>query len=629
MAKTKKESLKTKGEALVEFVLNRFEYSKKEMQSRHDKWREYYDDYRGTRSDNKEPWQCNYIIPTLKDVVRTKVPLYANILFSNGIKSFDIEPGEEGDEGLIPLLKDTMVYELENCGRNQGGFFTVMDGFLTQFEMYGYSVAKIPWRIDKDKGKRVFEGPDIEVVDIFSFYPDPGTTDVNNSWCVIRKRDVFVSYLKQLEAQEVYHSVKDLKDTSQPDDEYDPTLTKQPNDRVELLEYHGDIPKDLLEGKITDEAQVNIYEDDYVKALVTVANRKVCIRNVEYPYECGNIFVDASKDKMPNETFGVGTGEDIQALAEELTNAHNKLGDCVNLIANPMGVINKSKVSGVSGGIVISHPGKMFFAEQNVDDVRKAVYWFDTTAQAAALNPLIGFIQMLEEKIQKVTQAVPVISAMPSKKGLPETLGATLMMQGNAAEPIKHIVKHCLEPWFERVLEIIYKHNLQYFSKASASRVLGVERAKVWFEEKEKKEIRKEDIRLAGNPDFRPRGVSIFNEKQTEVENLINFAKVALGMVEPQTDPMGQPVIGADGKPIVQPVVDQKEMAKRIAEKMGIDDIEELIPALRELREAGEIRARTLREQRNQPAERPGQRIYPGGGAPAPEQLVQVLGGQR
>lgn len=576
----------TKGEALVRFVLSRFEYSKNELAPLREKWREYYDDYRGTRRPNKEPWQANFIIPTLKDIVRTKVPLYANILFANGIKSFDIEPGSEEDEEIIPYLKDLLIYQLDNVGRRRGGFFGVMEAFLKQFEIFGYSVAKVPWRVEKSGKTVIFEGPDIEVIDIFSFFPDPQALDISSSWVIVRKRDVFVSYLKQMEKQGVYHSISFLKDTSQPREDEDPDYSKLIEDRVELLEYHGEVPRDLLEGNAFDEATVNPYDDEYVNAIVTIANRKVCIRAVPYPYDSGLIFVDAAKDRMPNETFGCGTAEDIQAMAEELTNAHNKLTDCINLISNPMFVVNPAKVSGFSSAVITACPGKVFYANPNVDNVSNALQFIDTRAQAIALTPLITLINILEEKIQKISHAVPVISPVVNKKGLPETLGATLMMQSNAAEPIKHTVKHCLEPFFQRILEIFYKHNLQFLSKTSAYKVLGKKNAAAYIQKKAKAEITSSDIRLSGNPDFRPRGVTVFSERQIEIENLMNMWKLAQSALVPQTDPMGRPVLGPDGQPMMVPLVDQKEIVKRIAEKMNIDNLDELIPSLREQPEA-------------------------------------------
>jgi len=591
----KEEDSKTKGEALVQFVLKRYNYSKTNMAAKHAKWMEYYQDYRGTQSEGKEAWQANYVVTSLKEAVRTKTPLYMNVLFSAGLKSFDIKPGEKTDEDAIPVLKDIITYQLGNVGKKKGGFFNQAEGFIKQFEIYGYSQSKQPWKIEKDeKGKTTFEGSDIEVLDIFNTFPDPGVLNINESWIVLRKRDVFVSYLRMLEKEGTYHSIKDLKNTSQPNATGIASGEDQlKDDRVELLEYHGEVPKSLLEGKISDEATVNPYEDDYVKALITIANREVCIRNDIYPYECGNIFAEASKDKMPNEQYGVGTGEDIQSYAAELTNAHNKFSDCVNIVANPMAVINAQKMAGMSGGIIITHPGKVFTTNPNVEDVNRAMAFVNTTAQAAALTPLISFIQMLEEKIMKTTQAVPVISAMPSAKALPDTLGQTRIQQGNAAEPIKHEVKHSLEPWFQNVLEIFYKHNIQFFSKASAYRVLGKEKADRWFEDKERKEIRKEDLKLAGNPDFIPRGVSIFEEQQAIIANLLKFLEIAPAVLKPQLDPMGNVQVDGEGKPVMVPAISLEEIAKRIGENMKFPELEDLIPGLREAREAEEAKAKT------------------------------------
>lgn len=620
MARKKKDDIKakTKGKALVEFVLNRFNYSKTNMASRHDKWAEYYNDYRGTESDLKEAWQANYIVTSLKEAVRTKLPIYMNILFPADLsKSFDIKAGEENDEAAIPALKNIITYQLGNVGKDKGGLFNVAEGFIKQFEIYGYSLAKVPWIEKEDQGKTVFEGIDIEVCDIFNAFPDPVAIDVNKSWIVIRKPDVFVSHLRQLETKKVYHSIIDLKDTSQPNASDTVGENKINTDRVELLEYHGEVPKSLLEGKISDETTVNAFEDDYVRAIITIANREVCIRNEEYPYDCGNIFVDASKDKMPNEQFGVGTGEDIQSYAAELTNAHNKLSDCVNLISNPMSVMNQQKMAGISGGIIISHPGKVFFTNPNVEDVNRAMVFINMTAQAASLTPLINFIKMLEEKIMKTTQAVPVISASPTKEGLPDTLGATRLMQGNAAEPIKHIVKHCLEPWYQRVLEIIYKHDLQFFSKETAYRVLGKEKGAQWLAEKKKNDIERKDIKLAGNPDFIPRGVSVFEEHQVELANLLKLTEIAPMFMKPAMDMMGNPLPpGQDGKPQMEPVFNLEEIAKRVGEDMNFSNLEELIPGLKEERERKEAQQTTNQAGTSTPAKAP--QLGLGRGTPPP-----------
>ena len=88
-----------------------------------------------------------------------------------------------------------------------------------------------------------------------------------------------------------------------------------------------------------------------------------------------------------------------------------------------------------------------------------------------------------------------------------------------------------------------------------------------------------------------------------------------MNAVAPQTDAMGQPIIDAEGKPVVAPLVDQREIIKRIADKLGFEDVEELIPSLKEEREAREIRAHEEKLRQQPPTQQ------------TPQTLLQMLGG--
>ena len=584
---------RTKGQALVDFVLRRYEYSKEKMIERQQGWKSYYEDYRGQFLSTKEAWQANYIIPTLKEIVRIKVPLYINILFSAGIESFEIEPGEEGDEVAVPLLKSKLVYDLDNTGKQRGGLFGVWTEFIKQYELYGYSVGKIPWRKEKDKrGKKTFDGPDMETIDIFHYYPDPSSLTLD-SWKVIEKEGVFISHLRMMEKQGIYFNIKDLRDTGQKDNsdvmEGTEKPTVLPADKVDLLEYHGEVPKSLIEGKTTDEDTIDPFEDDYVDALITIGNQKVVIRAEEYPYECGNIFIEACKDRMPNEKFGIGTGEDIQGMSMALTNAYNKFDDCVSLVSIPTVIVNPNRIT-LPGDTFVVKPGGVIYTNSMVDNVAHAITFLDTSPAASALSPLLIHIGKLDERIQKLSNAVPTISPTATAQEMPETLGATQIMQSNASEPIKHETKHILEVAFKNMLEIYYKHNLQFFNEDTAYRILGKDKAELWQKEKDKREITKEDITLKGNPDFVPKGVSVFQEKNTEIGNLLKFLETSLNAVAPALDEMGNPIIWEDGQPIMIPKADVGEIIKRLAEQFSFKDIEKLLPYLKKEREENEIR---------------------------------------
>lgn len=595
----------TKKEKLGLFVLEKFVYGREGMEPYQSIWRDHYLAYKGTRSDVKEDWQANYTCSTLKEITRVKVPLYMNILFSKGIDSFAMEPGDLSDEEKIPILKDVLSYQLRNIGKKTGGFFGEWGNYCKQFEMYGYTAAMCFWRKERNlKGDIVFDAADMQTLDVFHFFPDPAALGME-SWKIIQTRDVYVSHLRRQEELGIYENVIELRDTGQPSEDDEivfapreelPVTDTEIDTRVELLEYHGEVPKSLIEGNLDDISDIDPYEDDYVEAIVTLANRKVILRAKAYPYDCGNIFLESCKDRLPTERFGIGTGEDVEAMADELTNAHNKLSDAINIICNPMAIINPQQISGLSGTL-ITHPGKMFVANSMVEDVRKALSFIDTTSAAHALSPLMELIKMLDQRIMKLSQAVPAISPTSEKGQMHETLGGTQIQQANAAEPIKHVVKHELEPAWEQMLSIFYKLNLQLFPDSMAYKVLGKDGAEQWAELfGGKRKITRADLALAGDPDFIPRGVTVFSEKQVELRNLLEFLQILRDTLVPVLKD-GQQVPGEDGKPQMEPVGDIQEIIKRIAELMDFDDIDLLLPKLKELREKQKA-ARKVKQQR-------------------------------
>jgi hypothetical protein len=194
----------------------------------------------------------------------------------------------------------------------------------------------------------------------------------------------------------------------------------------------------------------------------------------------------------------------------------------------------------------------------------------------------MNLIGMLKDEIQRNTQAVPVISPVVDKAGLPETLGATQMIQANASEPIKHDVKHSFEPAFEEMLYAMLRLYEDFLESAPAYQILGKEKAEQWEKEKNSTRVSNEDIILKETPTFIAKGVSVFSEKQVELEKLLRYFEVSLKANVPAIDPQdGTPMTDEQGKPIMVPKADVGEIMKRIAELMGFKNLEELLPYLR------------------------------------------------
>ena len=112
----------------------------------------------------------------------------------------------------------------------------------------------------------------------------------------------------------------------------------------------------------------------------------------------------------------------------------------------------------------------------------------------------------------------------------------------------------------------------------------------------------------------------------TELKSLREFLEVALKAVAPATDIMGNPQIGGDGKPVMEPVVDIREIVKRLADRFMFKDIEKLIPSLKEERERKQIKNQAETKKTSPQSNLPGLGSPSGGGnQPSP---IPPQGGQ-
>ena len=599
-----KKLIDTKEDQLLDYVMKDYDTATTYWKPIQDEWEVIRDNYSHNYTVEEKSTDANINVPLLKKIVRNKVSHFAEMLLSRGAKSFDLEPGEETDDPNSERLRLKLIYDLNNAEVERK-----IIPWLHNYETYGYGVLCCPWKLIEEKQKIgetdgkstykdivVFDGPDIDNVNIFNLLSDPFNKELT-SWKIFQRDNVPANYLRQKEKRKdnpegIYFNIKELKDTSYPEDFSRSPLTA-PKDSVELLEYHGLVPKRLIEGKLDDRVDINPFGEDYVWSIITLANRTRVIRATKYPFWCGNIFVPIWKDKLTGENKGIGTGEDLQALLPMITNLYNRLTNLVNMISAGMYEVVIDDYEG-NKKVIKARPGKFFLVKR-----AKTVTAIDMTAQAAALGPLYKIIDMFEKMIQELTATPPQITPSGEKSDIHSTFRGLMAMQEQALTPIKNEVKNNLEPAWKKVLEIFYKLNIQFFKKANAVRVLGKEKAK----QLDLTEITKKDIMLKGNPDFIPTGVSGFLEKITELKNLFTFFDLGLKALAPKLGPDGQPIPGADGKPVMEMIIDIREVVKMIADRFMFKDVEKLIPSLKKEREAKEFNQKNRKKMEEAKAE--------------------------
>jgi len=588
--------VKKKGEILKNWVMKDYHRAETFWQPYHDDWEKMRSQYNGIYLEGKELWQGNIIIPTLKKVVRALCSHYINILLSKGSASFDIAPGEESDKKNAELLRYKMIYDLDTLEIERK-----ILPILKNFVLYGYAVAYVPWKhtIEKQRtGKNTvkevvtFDGPDLVCVDLFNFFSDPNCLDLS-SWKIYKKDNVPIHYLKNKEKTKtnpdgIYFNVDAVKETV-----YPKTDDKEYKDKAETLEYHGLVPKKLIEGTMED-TEPNPFDDEYVPAIIVLANQEVVIRASAYPYWCNDIFVPFVNDRMVDEIIGSGVGQDIKALAPMLTNLYNKLTDCVNIVANPMyeAVINRYLGKAKT---ILTRPGRVLPVRQ-LGGIRA----IDTTAQAASLRTIQELITMIDKIIDELTGTTPQVMPASGEGDVHRTMGGLAMMKEESMLPINTKIKFYLEPPFRKILGIIYRHNIQRFKKESALRILG-EKAKKF----DLKHITKNDIMMKGNPDFIPTGISGFMERMSEIRNLLEYMKVLAGVAIPATklDETGQevPIYDPEGKPAMKPYGNIAYIARRIAELLRLKEIDKIAPEIEEMEKPKQIEAPKSSPRSNSP----------------------------
>ena len=620
-----KKVIDTKEDLLLEYVKERYETAQTYWKPIQEEWAIIKDNYSHNYTVEEKSTDANINVPLLKKIVRNKVAHFAEMLLSRGAESFDLEPGEETDDLNSGRLRLKLIYDLNNAEIEKK-----IIPWLQNYETFGYGVLAIPWKLIEEKQKIgattykdivVFDGPDIDNIDISHFLSDPFNKDLT-SWKIFQKDNVPATYLRQKEKEGVYVNIKELKNTSYPEFFNRSPLTA-PKDSVELLEYHGLVPKRLIEGKLDDKVDINPFEEDYVWSIITLANRTRVIRAAKYPYWCGNIFVPIWKDKLTGENKGIGTGEDLQALLPMVTNLYNRLTNLTNMISGGMYELVIDDYLGNKKNIK-ARPGKFFLVKKP-----GTVTAINMTALASALNPLYQIISMFEKMIEVLTATPPQIMPSGEKEDVHSTFRGLMAMQEQALAPLKNEVKNNLEPAWKKVLEIFYKHNIQFFKKADAVRVLGKEKAK----QLDVTDITRKDIMLKGNPDFIPTGVSGFLEKMTELKNLFTFFDLGLKAVAPAIGPDGKPQQGAEG-PVMENIIDLREVVKLIADRFMFKDVEKLIPSLKKEREAREFNQRNKKKMEEakanlKPRQMPGSIPVPGNtGRGAVSSVPPPVGGQ-
>ena len=387
----------------LKLVLDSFAYSQSYFSNKHTQFKEYNDLYRQVPSAPKK-FRANLIIPLIYPIISTILPR----MVSN-LPKFRYEPREESDSKAIDQMSKLVDYQLDRMN-----FFKKLKMWVKDTLIFGTGLVKIYWkRYDEEE----YNDPDLELVDILDFFPDPKSVDIDSGDFSIHRTIIGLAGLKKLkkpDGNDLYKNLNQLVDT--PSNEVQSRsvggtiksgtvgdidnqqnlgtpFRGSPSKQVELLEFWG----------------INPNEDDK-EWVVTVANRNTIIRSEENPFKGRRPFIKMHIDPVNHEFMGIGAIEPIKHLQYELNDTRNQRIDNINLILNKMfiilrgGNVDKQDLISRPGGIMEEDvPGAIRILD--TPDVTSSAYQEEAIIKQDAQNT-VGVTDIIQGQLRSASETV-------------------------------------------------------------------------------------------------------------------------------------------------------------------------------------------------------------------------------
>lgn len=335
----------------------------------------YYKMYESYVNDAKVAWETKIFIPMVFSVIERYLP---RILSNKPTVNYMAR-----NENTVKQAQTNQAlfdWEWDQVSRRKdGGMYLEMLRFAKDAFITGTGIAKIPWIKEMQNvksfneknevtqvNKKVFDGPDFEVVDPYDFFFDPEAYDVQRASWVIHRTRRTLQELKDINATkgiEIYKNLNLLEHMA-PDNlsatENDYKMRRKTAlgsgqvlvqdrtiDKFELMECWGLFPVYDKDGEKTE---------DLEERVVTLANRKTVIRDVDYPYWHGKKpFIKYTPIPRTFDFYGVPIIKHLERMQYYMNEFIDQKFDNQVMSLNQMLVVGSS--AGVEDWQLVWRPG--------------------------------------------------------------------------------------------------------------------------------------------------------------------------------------------------------------------------------------------------------------------------------
>jgi hypothetical protein len=453
---------------LANKIVSRYTTARNWREPLKQKWDDYYDLYRGVLNSNtKATWQAQIFVPYVFSTIETIVPRIVA-----GRPKINVIAREEGDSDYAKVQGHLLDFFWDQMKMDEQ-----LADIVRQMLIYGTSVVKLTWdkkieeveeEIPVDANfpelgqtsvevEQIVENhPTVEMVDLYDFFWDPKGYDIDTCAWVAHRTHRSYDYLLKMQKQGLYKNITLLEEMKHRPFQGE----SDKNSRHSVLSTSD---PNAISGNSDKEANIELIEYWEDNRVITIANRKIVIRDEKNPFAHGKKpFVRFVDQSLPKEFCGVGEVEPIETLQKELNDMRNQRMDNASLILNRMWLVanganvDENELVSDVGGII--HTDKIEGVQPlYAPEIPNSSYREET---------------LIKADIQQTTGITDYTKGVASDALANETATGISMMQeaGNARLKLKMMN---IEAGIRQLGQLTISLSKQFITEEMAIRILG------------------------------------------------------------------------------------------------------------------------------------------------------------
>ena len=482
----------------------------------------------GYEGDDNPPEPGAGIMSRMKEVVK---PIFGSLPFVEGPalnNELEISPSQlaanQMNKEISDQLKESQaveaitkaIYEAATLGTG------CVKGPFTEIKEYPN------WDID-DKGDRVYapqikKVPSCEQVSVWTLYPDPNATCVDNAEYVIERHRMTDYQLRELSTKANFRktAIDEIIESNSYGEREEWEYTVQENDeftenRHVVYEYWGNVETSDFEEEFGKRLPKSIRKQKTLQANIWVCQNKI-IRMAINPFLPKRIpYQIFHWEKDLYNFFGVGIAENMED-SQMLVNGFWRLAiDNAALAGNLVFEVDEMNL--VPGQDLTVHPGKIFRRRSGAPGQALFSHKFNTTA--------FENIQIMQKAMElaDTSTGIPAVSHGQPAGTVGRTALGMSMMMGAAGLNIKTVIRNLDLDLFKPIGEAYYAWNMQFSDK----------------------EFLKGDLSIVAS------GTDNLLQKEIKSQRLLQFLQISTS------------------NPLTAPIVNTEKLLKEIAETLDLD----------------------------------------------------------